>query len=178
MPHSAEAEQAVLGSMIIDARCIGDVVGVLKASDFYSPDNRDIFVTIYSMFVNAETVDPVTVLKHMRVSGVYTESSAAYLLDLVNMTPTAANVMEYAKSSATWRCCATSPTPAAKSTTRPEAAGDASDILEAAERKITPCGRTATSRASSRFQKSLLTLRAALRGGKERKLNSRLSHGA
>ena len=74
MPHSAEAEQAVLGSMIIDARCIGDVVGFLKASDFYSPVNRDIFETIYSMFVNAETVDPVTVLKHMRINGVYTRA--------------------------------------------------------------------------------------------------------
>jgi len=137
MPHSAEAEQAVLGSMIIDARCIGDVVGFLKASDFYSPVNRDIFETIYSMFVNAETVDPVTVLKHMRINGVYTESSAAYLLDLVNLTPTAANVMEYAKivrDMALLRNIADAGSEIHNLAM--EAAGDASDILEAAERRI------------------------------------------
>lgn len=96
MPHSIEAEQAVLGSMILDSRCIGDVLGVVKATDFYSPTNRAIFETIYSMFTYSMVTDPVTVLEQMRVSGVWNENSAAYLLELVNITPTSANVMEYA----------------------------------------------------------------------------------
>ncbi len=69
MPHSMEAEQAVLGSMLIDARCISDVVGAVRASDFYSSVNRDIFETMFTMFTYAMATDPVTVLEQMRVGG-------------------------------------------------------------------------------------------------------------
>ena len=46
MPHSTEAEQSVLGSMLIDSRCVPDVVGAIKGDDFYSKVNKDIFETI------------------------------------------------------------------------------------------------------------------------------------
>ena len=69
MPHSAEAEQAVLGSMLIDSRCVPEVVGILKPDDFYSKANADIFQTIYSMFNYSMVIDPVTVLEQMRVNG-------------------------------------------------------------------------------------------------------------
>ena len=45
VPYSAEAEQAVLGSMLIDPRCIADVIGRVKAEDFYVQANREIFET-------------------------------------------------------------------------------------------------------------------------------------
>ena len=48
MPHSLEAEQAVLGSMLIDANCIKDVMEKLRPEDFYLRQNREIFETIYS----------------------------------------------------------------------------------------------------------------------------------
>ena len=48
MPHSLEGEQAVLGSMLIDERCVKDVMDKLRPSDFYLRQNRDIFETIYS----------------------------------------------------------------------------------------------------------------------------------
>ena len=47
MPHSPEAEQAVLGSMLIDADCVKDVMDQLQTQDFYLRTNRDIFETIY-----------------------------------------------------------------------------------------------------------------------------------
>ena len=50
-PHSPEAEQAVLGSMLIDADCVKDVMDKLQPEDFYLRRNREIFETIYSMFV-------------------------------------------------------------------------------------------------------------------------------
>ena len=50
MPHSVEAEQSVIGSMLIDASCIPDVIGMLKSSDFYIKANQEIFETIYSQF--------------------------------------------------------------------------------------------------------------------------------
>ena len=60
MPHSPEAEQAVLGSMLIDADCIKDVMDKLRPEDFYLQQNRDIFETIYTMFTFSEPVDGVT----------------------------------------------------------------------------------------------------------------------
>ena len=96
MPHSLEGEQAVLGSMLIDADCVKDVMDKLRPSDFYLRQNREIFETIYSMFNYSLTIDPVTVLEHMKQNGVYDENtSRGYLLQLMDTTPTAANVVEY-----------------------------------------------------------------------------------
>ncbi len=96
MPHSVEAEQAVLGSMLIDARCVPDVIEKLHSEDFYVRQNREIFDTIYSMFNYSATIDPVTVLDQMRQNGVYDDNTSRnYILQLMDTTPTAANVSEY-----------------------------------------------------------------------------------
>ena len=49
MPHSLEAEQSVLGSMLIDANGVKDVMEQLRPDDFYLKQNREIFETIYSL---------------------------------------------------------------------------------------------------------------------------------
>ena len=96
MPHSVEAEQAVLGSMLIDSRCVPEVIERLRGEDFYLRQNREIFETIYSMFNFSMTIDPVTVLEQMRQNGVYDENTSGnYILQLMDTTPTAANVGEY-----------------------------------------------------------------------------------
>ena len=95
MPHSVEAEQAVLGSMLIDARCVPEVIDQLRSDDFYVRQNREIYDTIYSMFNYSLTIDPVTVLENMKQHGYYTDQSRSYLLQLIDITPTAANVKEY-----------------------------------------------------------------------------------
>ena len=74
LPHSVAAEQAVLGSMLIDSRCIPEVIDKLRPDDFYLQQNREIYETIYSMFNYSLTIDPVTVLEHMRQNGVYDEN--------------------------------------------------------------------------------------------------------
>ena len=73
LPHSAEAEQAVLGSMLIDERCVSDVIGLVRPDDFYLKHNREIYETIYAMFNFSERIDPVTVLNKMKERGVYDE---------------------------------------------------------------------------------------------------------
>jgi replicative DNA helicase len=138
MPHSVEAEQAVLGSMLIDARCVPEVVEALKAEDFYLRQNREIYETIYGMFNFSATIDPVTVLDQMRQNGVYDENtSRGYLLQLMEITPTAANVKEYigiVKDKALLRRIAE----AAGEVTAliQEGSGQAQAVLEAAEQKI------------------------------------------
>ena len=95
-PHSVEAEQAVLGSILIDSRCVADVIGLVRPTDFFVQQNREIYEAIYSMFNFSETIDPVTVPDKMREQGVYHDNSRQYVRDLMEITPTAANVMHYA----------------------------------------------------------------------------------
>ena len=96
VPHSLEAEQAVLGSILIDSRCLTDVIGILRAEDFYLQQNQEIYKTIYSMFNFSQTIDPVTVLDKMKELGYHREDSRKYILQLMEITPTAANAVRYA----------------------------------------------------------------------------------
>ena len=95
-PQSLEAEQAVLGSILIDSRCTADVVGIVTPQDFFLQQNREIFETVYTMFNFSQTIDPVTVLDKMRELGVYHDNSRDYILQLMEITPTAANAVRYA----------------------------------------------------------------------------------
>lgn len=98
LPHSIDAEQSVLGAMLIDPRCIAEVVETLRPEDFYMTQNRHIFETIYSMFTLNETIDPVTVLNQLTVRGLADAAGGRkYFLELMDITPTAANVRLYAK---------------------------------------------------------------------------------
>ncbi len=95
-PQSLEAEQAVLGSILIDSRCVADVIGILRPEDFHLQQNREIYEAIYTMFNFSQTIDPVTVLDKMREIGIYRDNSRDYILQLMEITPTAANVVRYA----------------------------------------------------------------------------------
>lgn len=95
VPCDPAAEQAVVGSMMIDPACIPAVMEKIRAQEFYTQTNREIFETIAYMFNYGKTVDPVTVLDQMKVRGVYTDNSQSYLVELMQTTPTAANVMKY-----------------------------------------------------------------------------------
>jgi len=137
IPHSIEAEQSVIGSILIDSRCTGDVIGILGANDFYSTLNKNIFETIFSMFSFARPIDPVTVLARMREDGVWTEDSDSYIRDLMLLTPTTANVIEYAwivKDKALLRGIADAGTDITDMAVSGETG--ALNILEAAEKKV------------------------------------------
>ena len=97
MPHSTEAEYAVLGSILINSNCLPALVEKLKPEDFYLPQNQVIFQTIYKMFSLSQTIDPVTVLNQMRQDGTYQEGTTReYFFQLMQFTPTTENVSEYA----------------------------------------------------------------------------------
>lgn len=97
LPQSLEAEQAVIGSMLIDPACIAEVIELLRPEDFYAEEHQRIFETIYSMFNTALKIDPVTVLDRLKAQGYYDEAGGrAYLMQLMEVTPTSANVKEYA----------------------------------------------------------------------------------
>ena len=96
VPHSAQAEQAVIGSMLYDPECIPGVLETARAEHFYIETNREIFETIFSMFNLAQKIDPVTVIERMRERGVYREESTRdYIAELIRSTPTSSNVGAY-----------------------------------------------------------------------------------
>ena len=137
-PHSAMAEQAVIGAMLIDPACIPDVINKVRADEFYIQTNREIFETIYSMFTFGKSIDAVTVLEQMKVRGVYHENSTQqYLMEVMSLTPTAANVERYAvivRDQALLRNLQKAADEI--SGLVGEGTGEADAILEAAERKI------------------------------------------
>ena len=138
VPQSLEAEQSVLGSMLIDERCVPDVIGTLRPEDFYLKQNREIYETIYTMFNFSEKIDPVTVLDKMKERGVYDEAhSYDYISQLLQITPTAANVKQYCAivhDKALMRDLGTAADEINEMVY--EGAGTAQDMLEAAEKKV------------------------------------------
>ena len=137
MPQSLEAEQSVLGSILIDSRCINDVIGLVKPEDFYLQQNREIYEAIYTMFNFSQTIDPVTVLDKLRELGYYQEKSRDYILQLMEITPTAANAARYAnivKEKAMLRGLATAAQEISE--TVYTQVGTPAEMLEAAEKKI------------------------------------------
>ena len=97
VPYSIEAEQAVLGSMLIDPKHIPDVMEVLKQEDFYLENNRILYEAMQKMFLESRNVDPVTVLDEVKLMGYRDELPRDYVLQLVETTPHSANLMDYAK---------------------------------------------------------------------------------
>ena len=95
-PQSLEAEQSVLGSILIDSQCVADVIGILRPEDFHNQQNREIYEAIYTMFNFSQTIDPVTVLEKLREMGNYHDNSRDYIMQLMQITPTAANAQRYA----------------------------------------------------------------------------------
>jgi replicative DNA helicase len=97
-PHSVEAEQAVLGGLLLDTQAwdqVGDSVG---AEDFYRPDHRLIFDAIADLVTESKPVDVVTVSERLASRGKLDEvGGLGYLSTLVRDTPTAANARAYAQ---------------------------------------------------------------------------------
>lgn len=137
IPYSAPAEQAVIGSMLIDPRCVPVVLEKLKPDEFYLQLNRDIYETIYAMFSYSQAIDPVTVLGQMKVRGVYQDNCEEYLAEIMRVTPTAANVLEYAaivRDRALLRRLGEAADEIGKLVY--EGSGEAESMLENAERRI------------------------------------------
>ena len=90
-----DAQVAILGSMLIDERCIGPTLAEVDPQDFSSPVYKTVYLTIRRMFATGETVDPVTVVDALKgdKSGNWYE----LVKQLMELTPTSANVMEYVK---------------------------------------------------------------------------------
>ena len=88
-----EAQVAVVGAMLIDDRCIGDVLAEIGPDDFPAGPYKSTFLCIRKLFSEGRPVDPVTVLDAIQGK----EGYAKFLLECMDLTPTAANVLEYCR---------------------------------------------------------------------------------
>lgn len=96
VPYSVDAEQAVLGSLIIDPKCISDVAVMVRAEYFYLPQHKDIYSAITSMYELNQSIDIISLLERLKKSGVYDDAGGkAYLTQLVEKVPSSASVLTY-----------------------------------------------------------------------------------
>ena len=98
MPYSLEAEQAVLGSILLDPSCITQVNLLVKPEFFYLPQHRTIFTIMQEMDALGNKIDPLIVLEKLKSSKVYDDASGKqYLLTLSQIVPSTENVEAYSK---------------------------------------------------------------------------------
>ncbi|HZK57115.1 MAG TPA: replicative DNA helicase [Clostridia bacterium] len=97
-PNSVEAEQSVLGSMLLDREAIIIVLEILKGSDFYREAHKEIFEAIYGLFDRNEPVDLVTLTEELKKQGTLDAiGGIPYLTSLASGVPIASNVKYYAE---------------------------------------------------------------------------------
>ena len=98
MPMSVEAEQAVLGSIIIKPESFDDIGGVLVANDFYLEDHQRIYTTLLKMYGESKIIDTVTLVNSISdQNGKDKESTIQYITLLAESVPSVANIKDYAR---------------------------------------------------------------------------------
>ena len=97
-PQNIEAEQAVLGAMMIDREAISKATELLRDNDFYRQDHRAVFQVIVDLFNSNQAVDMVTVTEALKKAGKLEDvGGIQFITYLANAVPTAANVSYHAK---------------------------------------------------------------------------------
>ncbi len=97
-PQNLDAEQSVLGAMLIDKEAVVKAVELLKPQDFYRDANGHIFEAIINLFERGEAVDLITLTEELRQGGMLDQvGGISYVAALANSVPTAANVEHYAR---------------------------------------------------------------------------------
>jgi replicative DNA helicase len=97
-PHNVEAEESVLGSMLLSKDAIAEVLELLREDDFYRPAHRTVFHSVLELYGHGDAVDAVTVQEELRRNGSLADiGGAPFLHTLVASVPTAANATYYAR---------------------------------------------------------------------------------
>ena len=102
-PQNTEAEEAVLGSCLMDSDCTARIRGILQPGDFYRERNGTIYSAMLALDDRHEPVDFLTVTNELKRTGRYEEvGGLAYLSELVGVVPTAVHAEHYARL--VWQC--------------------------------------------------------------------------
>ncbi len=139
MPHSVEAEQSVLGALMLDNSKLDSIVSIITENDFYRQDHRVIFRMMLALQESGQPLDVITLSEELhkhneldRVGGL------GYLVDMANNTPSAANIAAYAnivRERSTLRQLIEAAQEISKSGMNPSGL-DSDDLLHLAEKRV------------------------------------------
>lgn len=97
-PHSMEAEQSVIGALIVDYKCMEDLAAVLRPEHFYVEKYGKVYDVISEMYATSAPIDFVTVLDRVVAAGIYEEAEAkALLYDMASSVTSVKNAVAHAK---------------------------------------------------------------------------------
>ncbi len=98
LPYALEAEQSVLGSILLDPECLATVAELITEDDFYLEEHRSIYTAMRQLFVKSRDIDVITLIRMLEEEGIFDKSGGTqYIKDIAQIVPTAANARDYAK---------------------------------------------------------------------------------
>ena len=99
LPFSLEAEQSVLGAILLDSSCVDKVAEILPRPEYFHLGNHKlIYETLLDMFTQGRTIDFVTLLEELKKNSVFNYSNGkTYLMELAQIVPSISNVENYAR---------------------------------------------------------------------------------
>ena len=97
-PHDLEAEESLLGAMMLSAGAIADAAGVVSASDFYKPAHGHVYDAVHTLYASGQPADSVTVADELRRAGLLEAIGGhAVLAQIMSSTPATTNAARYAR---------------------------------------------------------------------------------
>ena len=97
-PHDLQAEESLLGAMMLDQEAIANAAGVIRAPDFYKPAHAHVYEAIHALYATGQPVDPVTVADQLRHGGLLdVVGGHQALVQIMASTPATTNAVGYAK---------------------------------------------------------------------------------
>lgn len=97
-PNDVIAEQAVLGSMLVDKDAVITAIEVLKSEDFYRDDNKEIYEAMFELYSLGKHIDSITLADQLRLRGSLEKvGGTQYIVSLIDLVPTTSNIENYVK---------------------------------------------------------------------------------
>ncbi len=159
-PHSIEAERSVIGGLLLSSDSWDAIAELVTASDFYRPEHRAVFRQIAALIDRGEPVDVITVADRLLATGELESAGGhTYLAELVENTPTAANIRAYATAvheRAVLRKLISAAHDIATTGYQPEGRS-AEELLDEAERRIMQIAEDGPKTGGPRSMEPLLT---------------------
>ena len=159
LPFSMEAEQSVLGAILLDSSCLDRVAEILPRSDYFHLNNHKIiYETMLGMFSQGKNIDFVTLLEELKKDSVFNSSNGkTYLMELAQVVPSISNVHTYAyivRDNYDIRTLITTSREIIEDAT--QGTYDASVLLDSAEQKIFDIRRGKNMQGLQRINESII----------------------
>ncbi len=97
-PNDTIAEQAVLGSMLVDSEAVITAIEILRAEDFYREDNREIYAAMSEIYSMGKHIDMITLTEQLKLrNSLERVGGSEYIATLIDSVPTTSNIESYVK---------------------------------------------------------------------------------